>query len=244
MPQDQRVGRGEGETRPGRTIARVIAASLLSLAVVTGLGVVLIYDNWSGNIDRVSMGDQVKHRPPKAEVTGPQEPMNILVMGSDTRLGEGNGRDGETGGGVSDTTILFHLSADREFAYGISIPRDTAVMRPACYEPDGSEIPAATTYDKWNAAFAIGGPFCTVQQFEQLTDIRVDNYLVVDFNQFKDMVNALDGVEVCIPQDIHDPDHDVHLEAGTRELRGEEALDYVRVRYGISGGIDPNRTRR
>lgn len=249
MPQDDEPG-GHGGTgrrrapQPGRTIATVIVASLVSLAVITGLGVVLLYDNWNGNIHRVSLGDRVKNRPAKEQVAGSLEPMNILVMGSDTRSGVDNGIDGESGGGVSDTTILFHLSANREFAYGISIPRDTAVMRPTCYEADGSEIPASTGYVKWNAAYAIGGPFCTVQQFEQLTGVRVDNYLVVDFNKFKDMVDALDGVEVCIPHDIDDPEHDVHLEAGTQELRGEEALDYFRVRYGISGGIDPNRTRR
>ncbi|KRA38478.1 hypothetical protein ASD81_07585 [Nocardioides sp. Root614] len=66
----------------------------------------------------------------------------------------------------------------------------------------------------------------------------------MDFNQFKDMVDALDGVEVCLPQDIDDNEHDIHLDAGTRVVHGDEALAYFRVRYGISGGIDPNRTRR
>lgn len=230
--------------QPRKTVLRVILASLLALGLATGVGVVLVYNNWNGNLDRKDVADQLKNRPDKEEVEGENEPLNILVMGSDTRSGEGNGIDGEAGGGLSDTTILFHVSADRDFAYGISIPRDIAVKRPTCYKENGDEIPAATGYAKWNAAFATGGPACTIQQFEQVTKVRIDNYVVVDFNQFKDMVNALGGVEVCIPDDIDDDKRNIHLKAGTRELKGREALAYVRVRYGISGGIDPNRTRR
>ena len=57
------------------------------------------------------------------------------------------------------------------------------------------------------------------------------------------MVNALDGVEVCIPEDIDDPEHGITLEAGTREIRDDEALSYVRVR-AVGDGTDPNRIRR
>ncbi|TWG98522.1 LytR family transcriptional attenuator [Nocardioides sp. J9] len=222
----------------------MILSSLLGLGLLTGVGVVAVYNNLNGNILHEEVADQLRNRPEKEAVAGPQEPLNVLVMGSDSRSGKGNGIDGESGGGLSDTTILFHLSADRTFAYGISIPRDTAVMRPTCYEDDGTEIPGTSGYVKWNEAFAAGGPACTQQQVEQLTGVRIDNYVVVDFNQFKDMVNALDGVEVCIPQDIDDPAHDVHLEAGTREIKGNEALTYVRARYRIGDGTDPNRTRR
>ncbi|WP_156391655.1 MULTISPECIES: hypothetical protein [unclassified Nocardioides] len=121
----------------------MILASLLSLGLLTGLGVVLAYDHWNSNVNQVPIGDRVKHRP-----AARTKAVNILVMGSDTRSGEGNGVDGEAGGGLSDTTLLFHLSADRTFAYGISIPRDAAVMRPTCYREDGSEIPATAGYVK------------------------------------------------------------------------------------------------
>jgi LCP family protein required for cell wall assembly len=229
--------------QPGKTVVKVITASLLALAMATGVGVVLIYNNWNGNIQVEAINDQLKDRPEK-KVEGPQEPINILVMGSDSRAGKGNAIDGESGGGLSDTTILFHLSANRKFAYGISIPRDTAVMRPTCFAKNGEEIPGSSSYEKWNAAFAVGGPACTVQQFEQLSGVRLDNYVVVDFNQFKDMVNALDGVEVCIPEDINDEVRNIYLRAGTREIKGDEALTYVRARYRIGDGTDTNRTRR
>ncbi|WP_408896871.1 LCP family protein [Nocardioides sp. R1-1] len=230
--------------QPGKTVFRVIVASLLSLGLATGLGVVMVYNNWNGNIDRQDLAAQLKNRPKKEKVAGPRQPMNILVMGSDSRDCKGCGVDGESTNGLSDTTILFHLSANRKFAYGISIPRDTAVMRPTCYKADGSEIPASGSYEKWNAAFSYGGPACTMQQFEQVTGIPLDNYVVVNFGQFKDMVNALDGVEVCIPEDIEDDVRNIYLKAGTREIKGDEALTYVRARYRIGDGTDPNRTRR
>ncbi|MCG8150559.1 LytR family transcriptional regulator [Pimelobacter simplex] len=223
--------------RPRRTVLRVIAASLLGLALLTGVGVVAVYNSWNGNLEHPDVVG--KNRPTKKT-----KALNILVMGTDTRDCAGCGIDSEAGGGLSDTTILFHLSADRTFAYGISIPRDTAVLRPACYRADGSEIPAGTTYEKWNEAYKVGGPGCTRQQLEQLTGIPVDRFVVVDFSQFKDMVDALDGVEICVPQEIDDTTGNIHLDAGTREVDGDEALDYARVRYGVSGGIDPYRTRR
>ncbi|MBM7518597.1 LCP family protein [Nocardioides nitrophenolicus] len=254
-PRGERPARRSGGARrvagrrkapqPGKVVFKVILASLLSLGLATGVGVVLIYNNWNGNIDRQDLAAQLgDDRPEKVDVAGPQEPMNILVMGSDSRDCDGCAVDGESTNGLSDTTILFHLSANRKFAYGISIPRDTAVMRPTCYKEDGSEIRAATAYDKWNAAFSYGGPACTIRQFEQVTGIPLDNYVVVNFGQFKDMVNALDGVEVCIPDDIDDEVRNIHLKAGTREIKGNEALTYVRARYRIGDGTDPNRTRR
>lgn len=226
--------------QPGRTVARVIVASLVALGLVTGVGVALVYAHWNGNLKVKKVDDLVTDRPDRF---GGKE-VNILVMGDDTRAGKGNRIDGEGGGG-SDTTILFHLSADREFAYGISIPRDTLVDRPECKKEDGS-VTEAEAGAMWNEAYAVAGPSCTIQQFEQLTDIRIDNYVVVDFNGFKDMVNALGGVEVCIPEKIVDEESGITLEAGTREISGDEALAYVRVRKGVAGGdgSDPQRIKR
>ena len=73
-----------------------------------------------------------------------------------------------------------------------------------------------------------------MQQIEQLTGVQVDHFVVVDFNGFKDMVDAINGVEVCLPEDVDDDIGHIHLKAGTREVKGKEALDYVRVRHAIS----------
>ena len=129
----------------------------------------------------------------------------------------------------SDTTVILHISADRERAYGISIPRDSIVDRPDCGEDD--EIPRRGPGAKWNAAFAQGGPLCTVEQVEQTTGIRIDDFVVIDFNGFSDMVDAVGGVEICVPEEINDPKHEIFVPAGTNDLRGDQALDYVRARY-------------
>ena len=96
----------------------------------------------------------------------------------------------------------------------------------------------------WNEAFSVGGPACTMQQFEQLTGVRLDNYVVVDFNGFRDMVDAIDGVEVCIPEAIDDPAHGIDIPAGTRKIEGKEALNYVRARYTLGDGSDLGRIKR
>lgn len=235
-----RAGGRRKAPQPGKTVVKVILSSLLALGLATGVGVVMLYNNWNGNLNVQRLDGQLENRPKKV-VNGP---LNILVMGDDTRSGKGNQIDGEGGGG-SDTTILFHLSADRDFAYGVSIPRDTLVDRPGCKEKDGTRIPGQTDA-MWNAAYAVGGPACTIQQVEQLTGVFIDNYVVVDFNGFRDMVNALDGVEVCIPEDIVDEASGITLKAGTREIKGREALSYVRVRKGVVGGdgTDPQRIKR
>jgi LCP family protein required for cell wall assembly len=163
-------------------------------------------------------------------------------MGSDSRDCDGCGIDQEAGGG-SDTTLLFHLSADRESAYGVSIPRDSLVDRPECKSPDGDTIPGGTNV-MWNAAYSYGGPACTIQQFEQTTGVRIDNYVVVDFGSFQQMVDAVDGVEVCVPEDIDSSEYGITIKKGTRTLNGKEALAYVRVRHGVGDGSDIGRIKR
>ena len=163
-------------------------------------------------------------------------------MGSDSRDCDGCGIDKEAGGG-SDTTILFHLSADRESAYGVSIPRDSLVDRPDCKTENGDTIPGASNV-MWNAAYSYGGPACTIQQFEQTTGVRIDNYVVVDFGSFQQMVDAVDGVEVCVPEDIDSSEYGITIPAGTRTLNGKEALAYVRVRHGVGDGSDIGRIKR
>ena len=212
--------------------------------MVTGLGAVWLYRHLNGNLNVLDPSAQLSNRPDKVVVEGPQEPLNVLVMGSDTRDGEGNNIDDLTGGGErSDTTILLHLSADRKRAYGISIPRDSMVDRPECKTEDGETIPGGDQV-MWNEAFALGGPACTIQQFEQLTGVRLDHFVVVDFEGFRGMVDAIGGVEMCIPEDIDDPAHGIHIEAGTRKLKGNEALNYVRARYVVGNGSDVGRMKR
>ena len=209
------------------TVGRVILASAVVLAMVTSLSLIYFVRHLDGNIDKVST-EALGDRPDKV-YRGNGDPLNILVMGDDTRSGAGNKIDNESGGGGSDTTILVHLSADRERAYAVSIPRDSIVNRPgseACGSAD--DVPDSM----WNSAYTAGGPLCTVAQVEATTDIFVDHFVVIDFNGFGDMVDAVGGVPVCVPEDIVDKKHAIFVPKGDPSLlTGDEALDYVRARY-------------
>jgi LCP family protein required for cell wall assembly len=162
---------------------------------------------------------------------GQTKPLNILIMGSDSRAGQ-KAVAGSTPG-LSDTTILLHLSADRKRAYGVSVPRDLMVSRPACKRKDGSGVAPAASVVQWNEAFALGGESCTIAQFEQMTGVRVNHFVTVDFNGFVDMVDALGGVPVCLPEPVNDPIGKIYLKAGRYDITGEQALGYVRVRHNI-----------
>jgi LCP family protein required for cell wall assembly len=242
LPSPYRPGKRRARARRSHTVAKVLLATVLTLGMVSGLSVAFLYRHLNGNLNVDNVDSQLSDRPEKVRINAPKQPINILVMGSDSRDCDGCKIDGEAGGG-SDTTILFHLSADRESAYGISIPRDSLVDRPECTDQDGDTIAGASD-TMWNAAFSIGGPACTMQQFEQLTGVRLDNYVVVDFGSFQDMVDAVDGVEVCVPEDIDSSEYGITIPAGTRTLTGKEALAYVRVRHGVGDGSDIGRIKR
>ncbi|SFH77310.1 transcriptional attenuator, LytR family [Nocardioides psychrotolerans] len=226
-----------------RTVLRVILVTHLVLALLTGVGVSVAYQQLNGNIETLPGIPDGVDRPDAIEVEGPKQPINILIMGSDTRDCEGCAIDGEAGSEGSDTTILLHISADRKDAYGVSLPRDALVTRPDCMLPDGEEVPGEELA-MFNEAFTLGGALCTTQMFEALTDVRVDHQVVVDFNGFKDMVDAVNGVEVCLPKDVDDPEHNIFFDAGTQTLTGQQALNYVRERSVLSVTGDIGRMTR
>ncbi|SFC41427.1 transcriptional attenuator, LytR family [Nocardioides terrae] len=220
-----------------RTVLVVILSALVVLAVLTATTTVLAYRHLDG---RLQVGTAIKHSTKKAKE--PKAPLNILLLGIDSRDCEGCDIDTESGKGGSDTTILLHVAADRRSAYGISIPRDALVDRPSCTTADGEQTEPATLA-MWNDAYAIGGAACTAQQVEALTGIYVDHYLTLNFAGFIKMVDAVQGVTVCIPEDIDDTDHHIHFDKGDQTLTGRKALDYVRERYSTANS-DIGRMKR
>jgi len=222
--------RHKGRLPRRRRVTNRILIGLAIVLVLVSVTFVIAYKKLEGNINAISIGDALGNdRPDAVDVEGPKKPLNILVMGSDNRDGTHIGGDTP---GLSDTTILLHLSADRKRAYGVSIPRDAMVERPACKSKDGKKtVPGGLT--QFNAAYAIGGPLCTIHTVEKITNIRVDHFVVINFAGFKDMVNAVNGVQVCVPSEVNDNVGHIHLPAGTYKVNGNQALDYVRVRHGI-----------
>ena len=214
----------------GRRRALRIAGGVTA-AVLVGLGLLLwpAYRSLDSNITTIDpsagLGDV---RPAKEN-----QSINILAIGSDSREGA-NGLIGGESPGLADTTLVVHLAADNSWAAAVSIPRDSMVQMPACFGPDGQLVPGALR--QFNAAYPIGGPTCVQRTVEALTGLRIDDFVVVDFVGFKEMVDAVGGVTVYIEAPISDPQSKIYFKPGCQTLDGKKALDYVRVRKGVQGG--------
>jgi len=235
-PQRTAVGRHVRARSRARRAVSVVAAAVAGALVVGGAAGAAVVVRLDSNITSVevdaALGDD---RPGEAEA-GPDRALNILVMGSDDRAALTEGGDafgGDIGSGGSDTTLLVHLSQDRERAVAVSIPRDSMVTVPACGDPDDAGRVRTAMF---NSALAEGGPACAIATVERNTGIRVDHFAVVDFDGFQDVVDALGGVEVCLPEAVQDPKSDLDLPAGVSRVSGDQALAYVRARYNVPGG--------
>ena len=222
--------RHKGRLPRRRRITKRVLIGLCVVLVVASTAFVIAYKKLEGNINAISIADALgDDRPDAVEVEGPKKPLNVLVMGSDNRDGTNIGGDTP---GLSDTTILLHLSADREPGLRREHParRDGRAARVPDQERQG-EVPGGLT--QFNAAYAVGGPACTIKTVEKITNVRIDHFVVINFVGFKEMVNAINGVKVCVPEEVNDDIGHIHLPAGTYKVNGSQALDYVRVRHGI-----------
>ncbi|KUM83111.1 MULTISPECIES: LCP family protein [Streptomyces] len=246
------LGPGAGSSASGKGLIRRRRRRRLAGAGV-GVGVFAlaaggagwaVYTKLDGNItaDDAAAAELARYEKerPTSLVKGAQ---NILLIGSDSRSGDGNARYGrDSGTERSDTTILLHLSAGRRTATAVSLPRDLMVDVPACLGRDGTR--GEPVFAMFNSAFQKGGSACTIRTVEKLTNIRVDHHMVVDFHGFKDMVDAVDGVAVCLAEPIDDKAAELRLPAGRVTLNGEEALGYVRARKSLGNGSDTDRMDR
>src|SRR5262249_22917802 len=139
-----------------------------------------------------------------------------------------------------DTALVIHIPEGRSRAVAVSIPRDTLVTRPECTKKDGSTLPSAKRV-MFNSVYSLAGPACVVKTVEQMSGVRTDHFLEIDFARFKELVDAIGGVTVTVDQDIRDKSSGLDLTAGTHELDGTQALQFVRTRHGIGDGSDLGR---
>ncbi|MBX6387191.1 MAG: LCP family protein [Microbispora sp.] len=231
---------GNGGGRSGLGIGGWISVVLTCVMVIGTLTAYKVYRSTIGmfNVGK-STDDLDKNRPVNA--TGA---INVLLVGSDSRAGANKkyGQHLVNDGERTDTIMLLHVSPNRDGATLISFPRDSMVMIPNCYDKNRRLIPAHL--GMINSAFSEGGMICTRRTIETLTGIRVHHYVKVDFTGFKNIVNALGGIEICLPQPVDDKKSKLHLPAGKQIVKGEEALGYVRLRYGLGDGSDISRIKR
>ncbi|MBD8063647.1 LCP family protein [Oceanitalea stevensii] len=245
--------------RPSRW-ARGAGLAALSLVLFGTSTFAIAYNDIQTNIDRHDIDDLLGERPTQAgqEEPAPLDPasgeaINVVVLGSDTRAGEVNDEYGTTpeAGQRSDTTMIVHISAERDRVEIVSIPRDTLVTIPSCGMGDGTWTePSYETM--FNRAFAMGADggglgtaaACTIRTIEELSGVLIDDFVIVDFAGFINVIDALGGVPMCIPEAISDPKAKLELEAGEQVLDGRDALGFARARYSLGNGSDIDRIGR
>ncbi|MFF3613395.1 LCP family protein [Streptomyces sp. NPDC002580] len=215
------------------TVSAVVLASAgIGHAVVTSL---------DADIARVDPFKDMKNRPEAGNG------MNVLLVGTDgrDRITEAERRKYRLGGApchCTDTIMIVHISEDRERASIVSLPRDSYAETPEITDPVTGRRTAPHPL-KLNAAYAQGGPTLTVRTVEDMTHVKIDHYLEVDFASFMKTVDVLGGVRVCTARPLKDSYTGLDLSAGSHLLSGGQALQYVRSRH-TDGSSDLGRMQR
>ena len=223
--------RADQPQRPRRRTRRVLLVLTALVLVLVGGGV-LAAARLQGNLDRniERFGDPFAAIPAASRpAAAPAGAMNILLLGSDSRVSAGDPSQWTAGAQRTDAIMVLHVPADRGAAYVTSIPRDSWVP-----------IPGHGTA-KINAAFSFGGPSLMVRTVEQLTKVRIDHVVIADFEGFTKLTDAVGGVTITVPKATHD--ERISLQAGKQQMDGETALKYVRQRHNLPGG-DFDRVKR
>ncbi|SOC47751.1 transcriptional attenuator, LytR family [Blastococcus aggregatus] len=210
----------------------LVSLGILGLVLALAIGGSLWYltQRWAGNIDRVadvfeSLDEEVRPAP-ATPAQGGGEPITFLLVGSDTRE---EAEEGIAPGGRSDAIMLARFSADREHAQLVSIPRDSWV-----------EIPGRGL-NKINASYAFGGPSLLIQTVEQLTQVRIDHYVAIDFEGLIQVTDELGGVDVVVAETT--TNEDFTFAEGANHLDGEQVRAYLAQRKNLPGG-DFDRVKR
>lgn len=249
----RRTGARPRNRRGKRRILRWVSVTLAVLILGTAGAGYLYYRHLDGKLKKedLTLGDKpmADH---KANSAG-QTPLNILLIGSDARDSKANQKLGgakETFGGLplADVQMLLHVSADRSNMSVVSMPRDTMLKMPKCTDPDtGKVYPASTGNVQTNESLGRGGPGCTVATWYELTGITIDHFMMIDFAGVVSMADAIGGVPVCVTENVHSRNAEgkgsgLKLKKGKSVIQGEQALQWLRTRYGFEDGSDLART--
>ncbi|MFJ1975049.1 LCP family protein [Streptomyces sp. NPDC087903] len=239
---DGRHGRRRVAPRRKHRVLRWSASTLAVLILGTAGAGYLYYQHLNSNIEKGqrSSGDS-KARKTGANAAG-QTPVNILLIGSDSRASDANvalggGKNDRNSPPLGDVQMLIHLSADRKSAAVVSIPRDTRVDIPKCTDPKtGDTYPATNRII--NESLGRGGAGCTLATWENLTGVYIDHWMTIDFAGVVSMADAIGGVEVCVNQNVWDRPlpgvpggSGLKLTKGSKKVQGKQALQWLRTRH-------------
>jgi LCP family protein required for cell wall assembly len=212
----RRVAAALPSRRQRFALAVAAVASVMTLLVAATAWALTSYLN--GSLGRVNAG---------TSGTPASGPVNILVVGIDTRGGLTPKQQAalHVGNAIStntDTMMLVHIPADHEHIEVVSLPRDSWV-----------DIPGHGM-NKINAAYGMGGPPLMVQTVEHATGMVINDYVEIDFLGFVKVINALGGVNICLPFAVDDHYSGLHLSAGRHHVNGTVALEFVRDRHSFA----------
>jgi LCP family protein required for cell wall assembly len=236
-------------TQRSHRVARAAALLVVGALALVAVGGAAAYLDLKQQIGVSDVSGLVQGPTPSSDPDDPftGRSLNILVLGTDLRGGENTEIAGEGDGGMrSDTTMLVHISGDRSRIEVVSIPRDSLVEIPSCTLPDGTE--SSATSGMFNSAFTIGGgaqedltyaAACTISAVQSLTGVPVTNHMVVQMDGVVDVVDALGGVRMCLPEPlVQNPAYGrFELPAGEQTLDGRQAIGYLRARHGEGMGL-------
>ncbi|MGV9787236.1 LCP family protein [Streptomyces sp. NPDC003435] len=259
-PRDGGPGRGgrrrdgKGAGRSGGRRALRWSASVLALLILGTAGAgYLYYEHLNGNIQAGARSGSDDSRAQRARPNADgQTPLNILLIGSDSRASAANvklggSKDNRNNPPLGDVQMLIHVSADRQSAAMVSIPRDTRVDIPQCKDAKTGKVYPATN-DIINTTLARGGAGCTLATWENLTGVYIDHWMTIDFAGVVRMADAIGGVEVCVNQNVWDRStaaqrggSGLKLKAGRTKVQHEQALQWLRTRH--AWGSDVMRAR-
>jgi len=242
MREPRHVGRDyqPGHARQKRLtgwklIASVSALVVTSLVISAGTVVGWALFNLTSSLQTVALPGH--EQPALAGIGEWDGGFNVLVVGSDTRVGQGE-QFGVTDSELNDVNLLVHVSENHDHATVISFPRDTLIDIPACEQDDGSmSTPRSMT--PLNNTWSIGGLPCVAKTLEELTGLEIGYAGVMTFTGVAQLSTAVGGVDLCITKPIFDPWSGLDLpEAGWNTVEGGQALAFLRTRKGVGDGSD------
>ncbi|MBO1900454.1 LCP family protein [Leucobacter weissii] len=243
MPHVAHTGVRHGLLRRSNAWAnagKVVLAAVLTVALSGAT--VAAYAVW-GLLDGVQTIILPSGEDPTAVSAGEQTidgAFSILLVGSDSR--EGQSIDDGEQGELNDVNLLLHVSEDHQNATIMSFPRDLMLPIPSCPGPEGeADYYPAMSEQQLNSAMMYGGLSCVVRTIENLTGMEIPYAGLVTFDGVIGVSNAIGGVTVCLTEPINDTKTDLDLAAGEHTLKGKEALQFLRTRYGVGDGSDTSR---
>lgn len=245
--------------RRDRRAVRAVGLTLAGALAFGGTAAAMVNHDLQKTLDVQDIDDLLGTDRPTI-VEDPSDPyagkqLNILVLGTDLRDAEIEAFAGKADSIASDTTMLVHISGDRKHVEVVSIPRDSMVSLPSCTTGDGGTS-YASDYAMFNSAFALGAgnaqnletaAACTVKTVEHLTGVRITSHVVLKMTGVIDIVDALGGVEVDLPEPITGVKkvQNLELPAGKQTLDGMTSIEFLRVRKAKGmDGSDLGRIKR